>query len=148
MKAQFLWAFHSLNILVSWAWFSCSRYLFCVHCDYHNSKWGLFLSSYYSWGKRKLQRDNYPKSYCLQEDWTRREAQVTLDPKLLSGFSCRVTSAIRGVLKHLGFPCGSTGKESPATWEIWFQSPDWEDPIEKGKATQSSILDWRIPWTV
>ena len=24
----------------------------------------------------------------------------------------------------------------------------WEDPLEKGKATYSSILDWRIPWTV
>ena len=27
------------------------------------------------------------------------------------------------------------------------QSPDWEDPLEEGMATHSSILAWRIPWT-
>ena len=30
--------------------------------------------------------------------------------------------------------------------ETWVQSLGWEDPLEKGKATQSSILAWRIPW--
>ena len=30
----------------------------------------------------------------------------------------------------------------------WVQSLGWEDPLEKGKATYSSILAWRIPWTV
>ena len=39
-------------------------------------------------------------------------------------------------------------KNLPATQEIWVQSLDWEDPLEKGKATHSSILAWRIPWTV
>ena len=33
-------------------------------------------------------------------------------------------------------------------WETWVQSLGWEDPLEKGKATYSSILAWRIPWTV
>ena len=28
------------------------------------------------------------------------------------------------------------------------QSPGWEAPLEEGTATHSSILDWRIPWTV
>ena len=32
--------------------------------------------------------------------------------------------------------------------ETWVQSLSWEDPLEKGKATHSSILAWRIPWTV
>ena len=32
--------------------------------------------------------------------------------------------------------------------ETWVQSLDWEDPLEKGKATHSSILAWGIPWTV
>ena len=31
--------------------------------------------------------------------------------------------------------------------ETWVQSLCWEDPLEKGKATQSSIMAWRIPWT-
>ena len=33
-------------------------------------------------------------------------------------------------------------------WETWVQSLDCEDPLEKGKATHSSILAWRIPWTI
>ena len=36
-------------------------------------------------------------------------------------------------------------KNPPATQEIWFQSLGWEDPLEEGMATQSSILAWRIP---
>ena len=39
-------------------------------------------------------------------------------------------------------------KNLPAIWETWVQSLDWEDPLEKGKATHSSILAWIIPWTV
>ena len=39
-------------------------------------------------------------------------------------------------------------KHPPAVWETWVQSLGWEDPLEKGKATHSSILVWRIPWTV
>ena len=35
----------------------------------------------------------------------------------------------------------------PAMWEIWIHSLGWEDPLGKGKATHSSILAWRIPWT-
>ena len=48
----------------------------------------------------------------------------------------------------MGFPCGSTGKESAAMRETWVQFLGWGDPLEKGKATHSSILAWRIPWTV
>ena len=36
-------------------------------------------------------------------------------------------------------------KNPPAVWEIWVQSLGWEDPLQKGKATHSSILAWRIP---
>ena len=39
-------------------------------------------------------------------------------------------------------------KNLPAMWETWVQSLEWEDPLEKEKATHSSILGWRIPWTV
>jgi len=40
------------------------------------------------------------------------------------------------------------GKNPPAMQETWIRSLGWEDPLEKGKATHSSILAWRIPWTV
>ena len=32
--------------------------------------------------------------------------------------------------------------------ETWVQSLSWEDPLEKGKATHSSSLAWKIPWTI
>ena len=35
----------------------------------------------------------------------------------------------------------------PAMWETRVGSLGWEDPLEKGMATHSSILAWRIPWT-
>ena len=47
----------------------------------------------------------------------------------------------------LGFPCAHLVKNPPETWETWVRSLGWEDPLEKGKATHSSILAWRIPWT-
>ena len=39
-------------------------------------------------------------------------------------------------------------KNPPAMRETWVWSLVWENPLEKGKATHSSILAWRIPWTV
>ena len=46
------------------------------------------------------------------------------------------TSLVAQTVKHL-----------PAVWETWVQSLGWEDSLDKGKATHSSILAWRIPWT-
>ena len=49
---------------------------------------------------------------------------------------------------HMGFPCGWGGKESACNvGEIQVWSLGGEDPLEKGMATNSSILAWRIPWT-
>ena len=39
-------------------------------------------------------------------------------------------------------------KNPPTMWKTWVRSLGWEDPLEKGKATHSSILAWRILWTV
>ena len=38
-------------------------------------------------------------------------------------------------------------KNLPAVQEMWVISLDQEDPLEKGMATHSSILAWKIPWT-
>ena len=38
-------------------------------------------------------------------------------------------------------------KNPPAMWETWVLSLGWEDPLEEGMATHSSILAWRISWT-
>ena len=37
-------------------------------------------------------------------------------------------------------------KNLPAVHETRVQSVDWEDPLEKGMETHSSILAWKIPW--
>ena len=37
-------------------------------------------------------------------------------------------------------------KNPPAMQETWVRSLGWADPLEKGMATHSSILAWRIPW--
>ena len=39
-------------------------------------------------------------------------------------------------------------KNLPAMQETWVRFLGWEDPLQKGKATHSSILAWRIPWTI
>ena len=39
-------------------------------------------------------------------------------------------------------------KKLPAMWEAWARSLGWEDPLEKGRATHSSILAWKILWSV
>ena len=38
-------------------------------------------------------------------------------------------------------------KNPPAMWETWVLYLGWEDPLEKGRATHSSILAWKVPWT-
>ena len=48
----------------------------------------------------------------------------------------------------LGFFVAQLVKNLPAVWESWVQSLHWEDPLEKGKATHSSILAWSISWIV
>ena len=50
----------------------------------------------------------------------------------------------------VGFPSGSVKKHPPAVQEMqetWVPSLGREDPLEKGMATHSSILAWKIPWT-
>ena len=46
------------------------------------------------------------------------------------------------------FLVAQLAKNPPAVWETWVQLLGWEDPLEKGTAIHSSILAWRIPWTV
>ena len=48
----------------------------------------------------------------------------------------------------MGFPRGSAGQESTCNVGDLGSILGWEDPLEKGKVTHSSILAWRIPWTM
>ena len=57
-------------------------------------------------------------------------------------------SLLNSFLLSTSFPGGSAGKESACSVGDLGSIPGWEDPLEKGKATLSSILAWRIPGTV
>ena len=54
---------------------------------------------------------------------------------------------IRFSLKTEAFLVAQTVKNLPAMLETQVYSLDREDPLEKGMATHSSILAWKIPWT-
>ena len=47
----------------------------------------------------------------------------------------------------MGFPDDSDGRESAYNAETWAHFLGWEGSLEKGMATHSSILPWRILWT-
>ena len=50
----------------------------------------------------------------------------------------------------MGFPGGASGNEPACQYRrhaTWVPPLAWEDPLEEGRATHSSILAWRIPWT-
>ena len=51
-------------------------------------------------------------------------------------------------MTNLGFPDSLAGKEYTCNVGDLGSTLGWEDRLEKGKATHSSILAWRIPWTV
>ena len=55
---------------------------------------------------------------------------------------------IPSVCHMVGFPGGSDGKESACNAGDLGSIPGLEDPLEEGMAIHSSILAWKIPWTV
>ena len=73
----------------------------------------------------------------------------TGDPSSIPGLG---RSAGEGVVYPLQYPWSSLVsqlvKNPPAMQETWVRSLNWEDPLEKGKATHCSILAWRMysPW--
>ena len=56
-------------------------------------------------------------------------------------------SAIREIKQLISTLVAQLAKNLPAMQETWVQSQGLEDPLEKGMATHSTILDWRIPCT-
>ena len=59
----------------------------------------------------------------------------------------RPARSLLNSLTPLGLPGGSVVKNPPVTQKTWVRPLSWKDPLEKGMATHSSILAWRIPWT-
>ena len=94
---------------------------------------------------------NFEKFYWSIVDFSvaKESASNAGDPGSIPGSE---RSAGEGIGYPLQYPWASfvaqLVRNPPAMWETWARSLGWEDPLEKGKATHSSILAWRIPWTV
>ena len=70
--------------------------------------------------------------------------------KLCSRYTELLASISNLPFLHLDLHGGLAVKNVPVvqeTQEMWVHSLCWEDPLEEGMATDSSILAWRIPWT-
>ena len=73
-----------------------------------------------------------------------------------TGDSSSIPGLGRAAGEEIGYPvqCSRASlvaqlvKNPSVMWMTWAWSLGWEDPLEKGNATHSSILAWRIPWTV
>ena len=66
---------------------------------------------------------------------------------ILNKESCILTLTCYPLQYSWASPVAQMVKNLPTMWETWVQSLDWEVPLEKGTATHSIILAWRIPWT-
>ena len=90
-------------------------------------------------------------SFEFPED-SRKEVTFLPFAKFQSGQSSEVSSLnVASVLCYYPIPSlvwaspvAQPVKNPPAMLETWIQSLGWEDPLEKGKTTHSSILTWRI----
>ena len=71
------------------------------------------------------------------------------DPGLITGLGTSPGEGIGYPLQYSwAFLVAQLVKNPAVMWETWVRYLGWKDPLEKGKATHSSILAWRIPGTV
>ena len=81
------------------------------------------------------------ESACNTENWG--------DPGSIPGSGRSPGEGIRYALQYSWASLvAQLVKNLPAMRETWARSLGWKDPLEKGKAMHSSILAWRIPWTL
>ena len=82
------------------------------------------------------------------EEWTIFFLRFFFFLKVLETNDLQYWASLVVLGRYWASPVAQLVKNQPAIQETWVQSLRWEDPLEKGKATHSSILAWRIPWTV
>ena len=118
---------------------------------------GIFQARILEWVAISFSRRSFPP-----RDWTQVSPIARRLPLLIvlgdySEFQRieleTTTNRYIGIFNHQlcwywAFLVAQLVKNLPAMQEIWVWSLGWEDPLEKGKATHSSILAWRIPWSV
>ena len=95
---------------------------------YHVAK--RLTHDYPMWVPFRYEIKTFPKGYY---DGSRNENQYSIDHS-------------RMIILYQASLEAQLVKNPPAMRKTWVWSLGWEDPLEKGKATHSSILAWRIPW--
>ena len=84
------------------------------------------------------------------------DSSVVKESTCNAGYPGSIPGLGRSAREGIGYPLqyswaslvAQLVKNLPAMRETWVQSLGWEDPLEKGKATHSSTLTWRISWTI
>ena len=84
------------------------------------------------------------------------DSSVCIESACNAGDSALIPGLGRSLGEGIGYPLqyswaslvAQLVKNPPAMQETWGLFLGWEDPLGKGKATHSSILTWRIPWTI
>ena len=92
----------------------------------------------------------------MRETWGFPDSSVGKESACSEGDPHSIPGSGRSAGEGIGYPpqdswaslVAQLVKNPPAMRETWVQFLGREDPLEKGKATHSSILAWRIPWTV
>ena len=114
-------------------------------------------------GRFSGERKGYPLQYSGLENsmdlfivWGFSDSSVNKESTCNAGHRDSIPGSGGSAGEGIGYPLqyswashvAQLVKNLPAMQETWLRSLGWEDPLEKGKATHSSILAWRIPWTL
>ena len=89
---------------------------------------------------------SFPASGSFPRSWFFASGGQTIGVSVLE-YSSIYTIFILFIYLFLSSLVAQKVKHPPAMWETGVQSLGWEDPLEKEKATHSSILAWKSPWT-
>ena len=92
----------------------------------------------------------------LSVKWASLIAQLVKNLACNAGDPSSIPGSGRSAGEGIGYPLqyswaslvAKLVKNPPAVWETWIWSLSWKDALEKGKATHSSTLAYRIPWTI
>ena len=101
-----------------------------------------------------IHRVSFSSESTLERDFS--DSSVGKEPACNAGGLGSIPRSGRSSGAGIGYPFQSSWASlvaqlimnPPVMRETWVRSLGWEDPLEKGKATHSSIVAWTIPWTV
>ena len=123
-------------------WWSMAHWPWILGCD-------VWTSSCYWWSTFGRQEAEIWDQFYVWERSNRTFVCSFIHPEIFfsNAFLPRTMFKFGDAEINLASPVVQTVKNLVAMWETWIRSLGQEDPLEKGMATHSSILPWRVPWT-